>query len=156
MSRRGVLRDLMAQLQRTAVGIIARGDEHASILVVLRSGRVPVEVSVGPLTLSDGETLNDVLRARLQARQAWGYIYVNEAWTTTALGPFVRGEVSSVRELPRDDRQEVVLMVGRLKGRGPRLFAALIEATPTGRRLGPWRAMAPAPFLGDASLIDTW
>lgn len=156
MSRRGVLRGLMAQVRATAARIIASGQEHASLLVLLREGRRPVEIEVGAFTVPEGETLNDVLRARLQARQAWGYIYINEAWTTTAVSRVVRGEVARVLDLPRDDRQEELIMVGVLQGEAPALVGAVIEATPTGRRLGPWRALDVAAFLGDASVVTTW
>lgn len=151
MARRAQLRGFIAHLQQVAADIITRGDQHSSIVVLL----TPQGVQVEPLPVPEGQALNDVLRARLRATKAWGYIYINEAWTTTATA-FAAAGGQRVLDVPPDDRQEELLMVGLLRGDRPLAYRAPIEATPSGRRLGAWASRGLALFLGDASIVPDW
>jgi hypothetical protein len=150
--RRVMLQGVMRTSQRAAATIIALGEAHGSTLLHLYAGGVAVE----PLAVPDGLDLNTVLAGRLRAMDSWAYVYINEAWTTDQLRPFVTGAVTRVIDLPREDRREELIMVGVLKGEAPLVLAAPIEATADGRLLGIWTAREPHLVLGDASILPDW
>jgi hypothetical protein len=152
MSRQQHFEHVIEALQATAARIIARGHEHGSILLVLTADGGHV-LELEPRA---GESVNAAIRRQLRASDAWGYVYVNEAWTTTHVQAFARGEVSRVVDLPRDDRDEEVILVGALRGGQALAYAARIEATPDGRRLGPWQPRSTALQLGDAGVLQHW
>ena len=165
-----LLGEIVAMAQRQAKGIVDAGVEHASILLVLVGPKRAPQVGIHPLEAAPHQTLNEALIEALREVDAWGYCYVNEAWITD-VPVFDRAGVARVKDLPRDDRDECLILTAGLRGAEPLIWEARIEGAPglpsgrqdpmgtrpvTGRRLGPWQPRVVRGEVGEAGVVRTW
>jgi hypothetical protein len=147
---------IVMMAKRQAQRIVDEGVEHASILLILVGPKHAPQVGIHPLAPAPDQTLNEALVKALRATDAWGYCYVNEAWITD-VPVFERAGVARVKDLPRDDRDECVILTAGLKDTEPLIFEAAIEGAPvTGRKLGPWQSRALRGEAGEAGVVRTW
>jgi hypothetical protein len=154
--QRRMLRDVIDIAKRQAKAIVDHGMEHYSILLVLVGGKRRPSFGVHPVNPLPWQSLNEALEEALRETEAWGYCYINEAWVADG-AVFERAGVDRVSALPRDDRDEAVMLTAGLKDTEPLIWEARVEGAPvTGRRLGPWQPRALRGEIGKAGVVRTW
>ncbi len=143
------MRQLVEFAKETATGIVESGEEHRLIaLIETKAGVVAADLQELPK-----EVCMAVLRQLLGELEATSYVLVGEAWMTDSQRPGSEGV--RVRDLPPDDRCEVLMVSAVRKGEAqPRAQFAVIDCTPEGRRLRAWQSMDGGTMTGRMVLTE--
>jgi len=103
-------------------------------------GIMLTETHVGLVSFDDvaGERIGVALKKALDFLRPSVYMLLSEVWTTTSKRPQTEG--IAIKELPLDDREELVLLIvverpDAEEDGAVTIWQAVVDDTPTGRRL---------------------
>ena len=113
------------------------GQELTMLMLVETPGKVHV---IGGWSKVSKDAFAIMATLTLQGLGATGYVFVSEAWAArfakdSPLVDRIFGGEIRVMDLPPDDREEIVQIMGCERNGKPFLVHAIIENTPQGRRL---------------------